>query len=542
MMERIALNNENERISMDMDREMGLDAWLSRQLLLGEVLARYARKSPDSEMIIFGNVRVCYREMDQRVNRLANALLAMGISKGDKIGSLLLNCRELLEIFFAVAKIGAVNVPVNVRLSPREMAYILDNSDTKTLFLGENFIEQIDQVKKNIPFVKNYIVIGPGGKPDYQQYEIVLHTGEAVRPEIWLQDDDDAFILYTAGTTGKPKGAILTHKNVVAQAMNICRENTLSSPRRPGLPDIPHKGLSIAPLFHVGGLMSAIRLIIDLIPFVVINFTPAAFLQTIEKEKVTFAFLVPAMWRLVLDHPDLKKYDVSSLRTAAYGADITPNSLKERILEAFPNAALHEAFGQTEMSATGIMMKNQDALRKEGSVGLPLRSVDVRVVDNDMNDVPTGQVGEIIYRGPGMMKGYYKSPESTRDAFAGGWFHSGDLVRQDAEGFIYIVDRKKDMIKSGGENIYSAEVEAVLQLHPAVKEVAVVGWPDPKWGEVVKAYVALFPGEKTTAEDIVRFCGEYLAKFKRPKFVEFVEALPRSATGKILKKHLRELK
>lgn len=285
--------------------------------------------------------------------------------------------------------------------------------------------------------------------------------------------------------------------------------------------------------------MSAIRMMLDLLPLVVINFSPLEFLKTVEKEKITFAFLVPAMWRLVLDHPDLKKYDVSSLRVAAYAADITPNSLKERILEAFPNAGLSEAFGQTEMSATTVTMKHQDAMRKEGSVGLPMRSVDIRVVDDSMNDVPRGQVGEIVYRGPGMMKGYYKNPEATREAFSGGWFHSGDLVRQDEEGFVFIVDRKKDMIKSGGENIYSAEVEAVLQSHPAIKEVAVVGIPDPKWGEVVKAYVGLYPGQHVTSEELIAFCGEHLAKFKRPKIVEFAEALPRSATGKILKKDLR---
>ena len=524
---------------MEMNKDMGLDAWLSRQLLLGEVLARYARKYPDNEVVIFGDNRVRYKDMVDRVNRLANALIAKGVKRGDKVGSLMQNRQELLEIFFAAAKIGAVNVPVNIRIAPREMAYILDNADAKFLIVEDIFVSQIDQIRSEMSQIAGYIVVGKSDAAGYLPYESVLSSGGTDRPEVWLQDDDDAFILYTAGTTGKPKGAVLTHKSVLAHTMNICRENTLSLPRRPNLPVIPEKGLSIAPLFHVGGLMSAFRMMLDLLPIVVINFTPLEFLKTVEKEKITFAFLVPAMWRLVLDHPDLKKYDLSSLRTASYGADKTPNSLKERILEAFPNAGLMEAFGQTEMSATAVCIKHQDAMRKEGSVGLPYRSVEVRVVDGDMNDVPRGEIGEIVYRGPGMMKGYYKNPEATREAFAGGWFHSGDLVRQDEEGFIYIVDRMKDMIKSGGENIYSAEVEAVLQSHPSVKEAAVIGIPDPKWGEVVKAYVALYPGQKTTTEEILQFCGEHLAKFKKPKFVEFVDALPRSATGKILKKELR---
>lgn len=524
---------------MEMHKEMGLDAWLSRQLLLGEILARYARKYPNNEVIVFGENRVRYKDMDDRVNRLANALIAGGIKKGDKVGALMQNRQELLEVFFAAAKIGAVNVPINIRIAPREMAYILDNADVKYLIVEDIFIGQIEQVRSELSQVTGYIVVGKSDAAGYLPYENVLLSGSPERPEVWLQDDEDAFILYTAGTTGKPKGAVLTHKSILAHTMNICRENTLSRPRRLDLPDIPEKGLSIAPLFHVGGLMSAFRMMLDLLPIVVINFTPLEFLKTVEKEKITFAFLVPAMWRLVLDHPDLRKYDVSSLRTAAYGADKTPNSLKERILEAFPNASLMEAFGQTEMSATAVGMKHQDALRKEGSVGLPYRSVEIRVVDDKMNDVPRGEVGEIVYRGPGMMKGYYKNPEATREAFAGGWFHSGDLVRQDEEGFVYIADRKKDMIKSGGENIYSAEVEAVLQSHPAVKEAAVIGIPDPKWGEVVKAYVGLYPGQQVTAEEIIQFCGEHLAKFKKPKMVEFVDALPRSATGKILKKDLR---
>jgi acyl-CoA synthetase (AMP-forming)/AMP-acid ligase II len=236
--------------------------------------------------------------------------------------------------------------------------------------------------------------------------------------------------------------------------------------------------------------------------------------------------------------PGFQQVYVSSLRTAGYGADIMHNSLKERILASFPNAALYEAFGQTEMSATAVVMKHQDALRKEGSVDLPLFTVDVRVVDDNMQDFRIDEVGEIVYRGPGMFKGYYKNPEETEKAFEGGWFYSGDLVRRDAEGFIYIVDRKKDMIISGGENICSAEVEAVLIANPKIKEAAVIGVPHTKWGEAVKAFVALEPNQSATAEEITAYCGERLARFKLPKTVEFVQTLPRSATGKILKREL----
>ena len=518
---------------------LGFEAEMSRQLLLGEMLARNARKCPDLEGVIFRDRRIRYRELDERVNRLANALLLKGIKKGDPVGLLMQNSKEMLEIFFAAAKIGAVNVPVNIRLSPPEIAYILNNAGVKILFFRENFIGTIEKIKGDLPFIREYIIIDKGGDGVYENYEDVLATGHPIRPEVRLQDDDEAFIIYTAGTTGKPKGAVLTHKNLIINAMTTCQETSFSLPRRPNLPFIAQKVMSITPFFHIAGILGVIKNMVALTPMVIEDFDPVQLLKAIEAERVTYLFLVPAMWLLVLNHPDFKKYDVRSLRTAAYGADITPNALKERILESFPNAGLYEAFGQTEMTATTVFMKHQDALRKEGSVGLPFFNVEVRVVDEHMADVAVNEVGEIVYRGPGMFKGYYQNPEETKKAFEGGWFHSGDLVRRDEEGFVYVVDRKKDMIISGGENIYSAEIEAVLLTHPKIREAAVIGVPDPKWGEAVKAFVVLEPGKKATGEEIIEFCLENLARFKRPKFVEFIPALPRSATGKVLKRELR---
>jgi len=511
----------------------------SRQLLLGEAVARNARKCPDLEGVIFKDKRLSYLELDQRVNCLGSALLSAGIKTGDSIGLVMSNRSEMLEIFFAAAKIGAVNVPVNTRLSPPEMAYILNNAEAKIVFFSGNFSGTMKKIRDELPLVKEYIVLDENDDRHFQFYEDLLVSGHPTPPEILLQDDQEAFIIYTAGTTGRPKGAILTHKNVVGNAMGISMDAALSLPRRGDLPFIPPKVMSITPFFHIAGVVGIVKNIVSVTPMIVMDFDPLELLKVIETERVTFMFLVPVMWKMVMDHPDFNKYDVSSLRTAGYGADVTPNSLKERILESFPNAALYEAFGQTEMSATAVMMKHQDALRKEGSVGLPLSTVDVRVVDDHMQDVGVDEVGEIVYRGPGMFKGYYKNSEETEKAFEGGWFHSGDLVRRDAEGFIYVVDRKKDMIISGGENIYSAEVEAVLITNPKIKEAAVIGVPDPKWGEAVKAFVGLEPGQSATAEEIIAFCGESLARFKLPKVVELVSSLPRSATGKILKRELR---
>jgi fatty-acyl-CoA synthase len=524
---------------MTLNTDMPFDLDQSRQMLLGGMLARNARKCPEVEGVIFKGQRITYRNLDDRVNCLANALLAAGIQKGDSIGLLMANRKEMVEIFFAAAKIGAVNVPINIRLSPKEIGYILNNSEVKMLFLAENFWEAIDKIRGTLPLIKIYVRVEGPEEKGYQNYETLLSSGAPDRPAIRLRDDDDAFLIYTAGTTGSPKGAILSHKNLIVNAMTIDRENAYSHPRKPHLPFISPKVLSVTPFFHVAGIVGIVKTMVILTPMVIKEFDALELLKTIDEEKITFLFLVPAMWLMVMNHPDFKKYDVTSLRTAAYGADITRNTLKERILEAFPNAALYEAFGQTEMTATAVYMKHQDALRKEGSVGLPLCNVDVRVVNEVMEDVGVNEVGEIVYRGPGLFKGYYKNPEETTKAFEGGWFHSGDLVRRDEEGFVYVVDRKKDMIISGGENIYSAEVETVLLNYPKIREAAVVGIPDPKWGEAVKAFVVLEPGKEATEEEIIQFCMENLARFKRPKSITFLSVLPRSATGKILKRELR---
>lgn len=510
---------------------------MSRQLLFGEMLARNARKFPDREAFVHKGVRVTYGELDERVNRLANSLLSRGIQKGDKVAVLLKNRREILEIYFAAGKIGAVNVPLNFRLAPREITFILNNSDSQILFMEEEFIPAIEKGKNELKEIREYIVVEKEPPAGYSVYEEVLKAGSPVRPEICVDDDDDMFILYTAGTTGLPKGAVLSHKNVIVNAMTMIMERDFPIAN----PDqrVEEKNLCVAPLFHTAAITGTAIAMVAGVTVVLQDFDPLEILKTIQKEKITTLFLVPAMWLFLLEHPDFKKYDVSSLRLAGYGAAPMPPALKKRILAAFPNAGLQDTFGQTEMSPATTTLSPRDALRKDGSVGLPIMNVEARVVDSGMNDVPVGQVGEIVYRGPNMFKGYYKNPEGTAEAFHGGWFHSGDLVRRDEEGFIYIVDRKKDMIISGGENIYPAEVEAVLYGHAKILEAAVIGVPDPQWGEAVKAFVVLREGQQLTAEEVIAHCTENLARYKRPRYVEFMKALPRNAAGKVLKRELR---
>lgn len=528
---------------MEKNPDIALEARLSQQLLIGDILARNAFKHPDAEAFVLGESRLSYKTLESRVNQLANALSERGVVKGDKIGVLMRNRQELLELFFAAAKIGAVSVPINIRLSPNEIAYILDNSDTKVLFLEDVFVAAIEKIRDRLYGIESMFLVGKADRSPYTPYDRLVAEGVPKRPQVYVDDEDDAFIIYTAGTTGRPKGALLTHKNMICNSIEVIHAMSLSQPRRRDLvPPGNPKSLVVAPLFHVAGIMNIIRTMLQLTTIVLKDFDPIVILETIASEEITHLFLVPTMWHILLDHPDFPKYDKSSLRSAGYGADVMPNSLKEKILDAFPNASLFEAFGQTEMSATAIFMQHQDALRKEGSVGLPLRMVSLRVVDDEMNDVAAGEVGEIVYRGPSLFRGYYNHPEETKKAFDGGWFHSGDLVKQDDEGFVYIVDRKKDMILSGGENIYSAEVEEVLQQFPKAKEAAIIGVPDPKWGQAVKAFVVLKENEDATQDEIVEFCREHLARYKCPKQIAFIDALPRSATGKVLKRMLREEK
>jgi len=505
---------------------------LSRQLVLGEVLARWARKTPDREALVFNDKRYTYSQFNERVNRLANGLMGLGIEKGDKVAVLFMNCMEIMECYFALAKIGSVVVPNNFRLTGRELSYQIDQSDSKALIFGEMFQEVVNSIRPQLPKVKLYICVSEGGVEGTIDYEKVVQEGSPEEPLVPVEDDDPAFIMYTAGTTGRPKGAVLTHKNQLMLAVNTSIEGGVGQ---------PGKQLLVFPIFHqaatgaliIGVFLGATAVILD-IP------TLENIMTAIQEEKIQAVGLVPALWNWIVNHPHFKDYDLSSLEHGATGAAPMPLELKRKIVAALPNMRLSEAFGMTETSASAVSAKHEDILTKQGTVGRPMINVEARVVDDDDNDVPIGEVGEIVYRGPTVMKEYYNDPEATAEAFRGGWFHSGDLVRQDEDGYIYVVDRKKDMIISGGENIYPAEIEEVLYTHPKILEAAVIGVPDPDWGESVKAIVVPKQGETLTEEDIIDYCKKNLASYKKPKSVDFVDVLPRNPQGKVLKFVLRE--
>ncbi|MHB1126689.1 MAG: long-chain-fatty-acid--CoA ligase [Bacillota bacterium] len=509
------------------------DLLMSRKLVFGELTAKNARKFGDREALVFNDKRYTWKHLDERVNRLANALANLGVQKNEKVAFLFFNCNEIVECYFSVAKTGAVSVPVNFRLAPREMEYILNNSDAVVLILDQRFLPAIQQIREGLPLVRHFIVLGEDIPEGMLRYDQLLAENSPIRPEIIVDNEDNALIMYTSGTTGKPKGAVLTHHNSLFNAITIGSQIML----KPS--DV---SLCTAPLFHTAALCNILFFAFAGGKTVVLeSFDPRVVMENIVRERVTYMFLVPAMWVAVLQLPDLNNFDCNTLRIAGTGAAIMPIEVKKRIMGQFPNVGIFDTFGQTEMSPCTTTLRPEFAETKQGSVGQALPLVEFRVVDEEMNDVAIGQVGEIVYRGPNTMKEYYKNPEATAETFIGGWFHSGDMVRVDAEGFVFIVDRKKDMIISGGENIYPAEVEAAIYLHPKVLEVAVIGIADEKWGESVKAIVVLKENETMTEEALVEFCTQHLARYKKPRSVDFIEALPRNPSGKVLKTELRKI-
>lgn len=501
-----------------------------RRLVLGDMLARNARRFGAKAALVSGDVRLTYTQLNDRVNRLASALAGRGVRKGSKVAVMAYNSHRLVEAYFACNKLGAVVVPVNYRMVAAEVQYVLAHSDAEVLLFGEHFADVARATA-----VGTLIQMSEAAPAFALCYEALVAAGAPVEPDVDIDDDDDAFLMYTSGTTGFPKGALLTHKNLWVNTANWIIEIGISSD------SVWTAGL---PLFHIGGLNGVL-------PFFFIggtvafetggtSFDPIRTLRLMSAEKVTHCNFVPTMWQQILDQ-DRSAYDLSSLRMAMWGASMAPLRLLDDMCRAFPGIEIVNAFGQTEMSSNTTFLRGKDAVRKMGSVGHPLVNVEVRVVDDQDRDVAPGEVGEIVYRGPTVLKEYYKDPAATAEAMSGGWFHSGDLVRADAEGYLYVVDRKKDMIISGGENIYPAEVERAIGAHPAVREVAVIGVADPKWVETPKAVVVVREGFTLTRDEVIEHCRKQMASYKKPSYVAFVRELPRNAAGKVLRRELRRL-
>jgi fatty-acyl-CoA synthase len=507
--------------------------YLARRQNWTNQLARHALMQPDATALRFLGHTTTWGELDRRVTALAGALSRRGVGFGDRVLILMLNRTEVIESFLAANKLGAIAVPVNFRMTPPEIAFLVSDCQARVV-ITEAVLAKVATAVRGIDPTLETVVVAGGTDDEVIGYDdLISEPGDAQRP-VDIPDDSPALIMYTSGTTGRPKGAVLTHNNIAGQAMTNLF--TVS-------PDINHDvGFIGVPLFHIAGIGNAISGLLLGLPTVVYPlgaFDPGALLDVLAAEKVTSIFLVPAQWQAVCAAQRANPRELR-LRVLSWGAAPASDSLLRDMSELFPGTQIYAAFGQTEMSPVTCMLLAQDAIRKLGSVGKVIPTVAARVVDDNMNDVPVGQVGEIVYRAPTLMAGYWNNPKATAEAFAGGWFHSGDLVRQDEEGYVWVVDRKKDMIISGGENIYCAEVENVLAGHPAIVEVAVVGRPDERWGEVPVAIVAL-AAVHTDLDlgDLDQFLTERLARYKHPKALEIVDALPRNPAGKVLKTELR---
>ena len=486
-------------------------------------VARHAHATPDRVAIRFEGQSTTWATLHDRIQRVAAALHGLGVRKGDRVAILMLNRPEFVESAIAANTIGAIGVPVNFRLAPEEAAYVLTHCDAKVL-ITDAPLATLAEAAVAAAGTSTRIVT------DFDE----LLAAETAPPAVDIDERDVALIMYTSGTTGRPKGAMLTHLNLLMQSFTAIRTARLYGEDNVALCNVP--------LFHIagiGGMPTPLMLGSRIVIMPTAPFDAASTISVVESEGVTGLFLVPAQWQVLCRDPEATER-CRSLRTISWGAAPASVSLLEEMARTFPYVDIVSVFGQTEMSPVTTFLPSEYAVRKIGSVGKPIPTISARVVDDEMKDVPQGEVGEIVYRGPTLMAGYWNDPEATAQAFEGGWFHSGDLVRADEDGFLYVVDRKKDMIISGGENIYCAEVENVLAGHPGVLEVAVIGASHERWGETpVAVIVPSDPASPPTLEDLVEWTRDRLASYKKPTAVVVLDALPRNASGKVVKPELR---
>jgi fatty-acyl-CoA synthase len=494
-------------------------------------IARHVHAKPDAVYLRFEGRSTTWSQLHERVNAIAAAMRQRGVGAGQRVAIMMTNRPEFLETMFAANALGAIAVPINFRLAPDEIAFILTDSGAGLLVVDETTGAAAASARAACRHEIGFVSVGAtdGADPYFPEPD-----GTAEAPSVDVPEDSPALIMYTSGTTGRPKGAVLSHQNLQCQALTVIRAWRLFGD--------DEVNLCAAPMFHIASIGSVAPMVLIGATTVLMpsgGFSAATTLEKMEAERTTCVFLVPSQWQLVCADPSLPGRDLSALKVVSWGAAPATTALLTRMAEAFPGAANVAVFGQTEMSPVTCALDGADALRKIGSVGKPVTSVSARIVDDDMKDVPPGEVGEIVYRGPQVMLGYWQNPEATAEALRGGWFHSGDLVRADEDGFLYVVDRKKDMIITGGENVYCAEVENAVAAHPAVAEVAVIGAPHEHWGETPAAVAVLHPGASLTVDELREWGTGRLARYKLPTVLHIVPSLPRNASGKVMKTVLR---
>jgi acyl-CoA synthetase (AMP-forming)/AMP-acid ligase II len=495
---------------------------------IGEFMTRRALLSPDREGLVCEQTRRSFKELNERASRFANAMLSFGVERGDRVALLALNEPEYYDMLFGLGKIGAILVPVNYRLAAPEIEYILSDSAAKVFVFGEGYADTVESIRGRIPAEE--LVAISAESPDWATgYEALIGGSSAEEPEICGGDDDTLTILYTSGTTGRPKGAELTHAYYYWSSVNLMA--TLGV-------QIGDSPLVALPLFHIGGLAGPPWFVYQGAKTVLLrSLDPKRFLELLGEEKVSGFGSVPALLDILKLVPDFEKYDWSSVKVIlVYAAPVPVTLIKEY---AAVGIEVRQLYGLTENN-TGSVLGAEEGISKAGSCGRPFFHTEVRIVDEEGRDLGPEEMGEVLLRAPNTMKGYWNRPEATAEALRDGWLHTGDIAKMDEEGFLYIMDRKKDMIISGGENIYPAEIEDSLLAHPKIADVAVIGYPHEKWGEAVKAIAVLKKGEGLTEEELIEWCQGRIGRFKIPKRVIFTDAIPRTPTGKILKRLLRE--
>ncbi|MCP4023329.1 MAG: o-succinylbenzoate--CoA ligase [Desulfobacteraceae bacterium] len=504
-----------------------------REFLLHQMLSYWRKEAPDNIALIQEERQISYERLFRRSGRLASSLSHIfKIGKGDRVAVLSNNCIEMVEILFAVSRLGAIFVPINIRLTAPEVEFILSDCTPKALIFNFNQKKLYNEVNQLFPF-EQCIQINGQAQPDIHPYEAFLSykAGIPVEESKDLKDSDTLMLIYTSGTTGKPKGAMLSHSNNIwnciatSHLLNITKEDV---------------AITILPLFHIGGwglyllpmLFQGGKTVIEE------QFNPDGIFDLVDNHKITIFMGVPTIYNMISQMEEFNTRFLDSIRMFVTGGAPCPISLIESYQAK--GYVLTQGFGMTETSPTVFLMRPEDSLAKKGSVGKPVISCEVKIVDDNFNELPPNTPGELCIRGKVVCEGYWNRPQSTKEATQNGWFQSGDMARFDEDGFFYIVDRKKNMLISGGENVYPAEVEDILFQHTDILEVSVFGIPDKKWGEIPVAAVVIMPGAELSKQAFKEWFQSRLARYKQPKEIYFLDELPKNATGKILKKDLKE--
>ena len=508
---------------------------------VGDILTRNANKFPGKIALMSEDRSQDYKSLNGRVNRLASALLRKGLRKGDRVGVLVHNGHQFVELYFAAAKTGAIFCPYNNHLTRSELKEIINYSAPRFLFFDRDYEELIGSLTSELTSVESVVCLQECQGFSAESYERLLSGGEEAEPGLEIMEDDVMSMFFTAGTTGRPKGALHTHKHVVTNAVTGVIELRV---------DYDDRILITFPLYHVAGEDNIMRH--SYMPNTIFvrregGFDAAKVLEYIAENRVTRCQMVPTMVHTLLQLHDVKRFDLSSLRLILYTGAPMPVEMLKKAMQIFP-CGFAQLYGQTESGPVTLLLKPEDhalegsakQLQKLASTGKPVLDYEIRIVNEHGEDVGPGEVGEIIGRSEAMMEGYWQMPEETAVKLKDGWLHTGDLGKFDEDGYVYIVERKNDMIISGGVNIYPREIEEVLYKHEAISEASVIGVPDDHWGESVKAIVVLKESATATGEEIIQFCGAHLAGYKKPKSVEFWKELPKSPQGKILKRVIRE--